>query len=64
MEKGPENFLNGYIIGDNIDGIIDAINIGDTISFNAVPIYSMTVGLDAEQWHDDAVVIAKILEQK
>ena len=61
MEKGPEHFLQGYIIGDNIDSVIDSINTGDSISFNAIPIYSMVVGLDAENWHDDAVIIAKIL---
>ena len=64
MEKGPEHFLHGYIIGDNIDSVIDSINIGDSIAFNAIPIYSMVVGLDSENWHDDAVIIAKILEHE
>ena len=61
MGKEPEHFLQGYIIGNNIDSVFDSINIGDRIAFNAIPIYSMVVGLDTESWHDDAVIITKLL---
>lgn len=63
MQKGSANYLNGFIVGKDLDDIIDSINIGDVVSFNAVPIYSTVVSLDSDAWHDDGVVIARFLEE-
>ena len=40
------------------------LNFDDPSIYNAIPFYSMVVGLDAENWHDDAVIIAKNLEHE
>ena len=63
MVKGQENYLNGFIIGDDFSEVIDSINIGDVISFNAIPLYSTVVSLNDDTWHDDGCIIAKIIPE-